>query len=347
MDSLARSFSKHLTAEQQQLVSPAYLAKLRGIREAAMANQKVLEMIVQGQGGLYGVSGDVIQCDSAITSDSAIKSSNAIQSSSDAVVRIQDTTGPLESLSSTLRQIVRDWAEEGAEEREACYTPILNLLTEHFSGITDNCRVLVPGAGLGRLAFEIARRGFQCQGNEFSHYMLLTSQFILNQTGQDRFIIHPYILPLSNHLSAKDQLRPIVFPDISPISSSSGDFSMIAGDFVEVYGGDPSYDLVGSFDAIVTCFFLDTAKNVIEYIQIFHRLLRGGGVWINLGPLLYHFEGSPVSIELTLEEIVLVAERIGFSKEYSQSISTGYVQNLQSMHKTLYECSLMKFVKNT
>jgi peptidoglycan/LPS O-acetylase OafA/YrhL len=33
--------------------------------------------------------------------------------------------------------------------------------------------VLVPGAGLGRLAFDIACAGFNSQGNEFSYYMLI------------------------------------------------------------------------------------------------------------------------------------------------------------------------------
>ena len=42
-------------------------------------------------------------------------------------------------------------------------------------------QVLVPGAGLGRLAFEIARRGFNCQGNEFSLFMLFASNFVLNK----------------------------------------------------------------------------------------------------------------------------------------------------------------------
>lgn len=41
--------------------------------------------------------------------------------------------------------------------------------------------VLVPGAGLGRLAWEIARLGYTCQGNEWSFFMLFTSNFILNR----------------------------------------------------------------------------------------------------------------------------------------------------------------------
>ena len=41
--------------------------------------------------------------------------------------------------------------------------------------------VLVPGAGLGRLAFEVALLGFKVQGNEFSLHMLITSNFIINK----------------------------------------------------------------------------------------------------------------------------------------------------------------------
>lgn len=41
--------------------------------------------------------------------------------------------------------------------------------------------VLVPGAGLGRLAFELAKHGYCCQGNEWSLFMLFGSNFVLNK----------------------------------------------------------------------------------------------------------------------------------------------------------------------
>ena len=41
--------------------------------------------------------------------------------------------------------------------------------------------VLVPGAGLGRLAYEVAKAGYICQGNEFSLFMLFASHFVLNR----------------------------------------------------------------------------------------------------------------------------------------------------------------------
>lgn len=36
--------------------------------------------------------------------------------------------------------------------------------------------------------------------------------------------------------------------------------------------------LAGLWDAVVTCFFIDTAHNVVEYIEIISRILKDGGV---------------------------------------------------------------------
>lgn len=65
------------------------------------------------------------------------------------------------------------------------------------------------------------------------------------------------------------------------------------------------------WDCIVTCFFIDAAPNVIDYIAAFQRMLKPGGYWINLGPLLYHWQNAAgedderygQSIELTYEEL--------------------------------------------
>ena len=61
---------------------------------------------------------------------------------------------------------------------------------------------------LGRLAFDIARLGFECQGNEFSLFMLFTSNFVLNKCNAvNSFKIHPYIHNFCNNISNKDQLQ--------------------------------------------------------------------------------------------------------------------------------------------
>ncbi|XP_073261367.1 uncharacterized protein [Populus alba] len=188
-----------------------------------------------------------------------------------------------------IRNIVRDWALEvmmrhcfpvsnSQKERDQCYKPILEELNSLFPSRCNKSppTCLVPGAGLGRLALEISCLGFVSQGNEFSYYMMISSSFILNQTqNAGEWIVYPWIHSNCNSLSDSDQLRPVSFPDIHPASAGIAEgFSMCGGDFVEVYS-DPSQ--VGVWDAVVTCFFIDTAHNIVEYIEIISRILKDGG----------------------------------------------------------------------
>lgn len=68
------------------------------------------------------------------------------------------------------------------------------------------------------------------------------------------------------------------------------------------------------WDAICTCFFIDTAHNIIEYIEVIYNILKPGGVWINFGPLLYHYAEmkGELSLELTLDQVLRVVKEIGF-----------------------------------
>ena len=71
-------------------------------------------------------------------------------------------------------------------------------------------------------------------------------------------------------------------------SQQQQQFSMAAGDFVGIYRHPREQ---GKWDGVVSCFFLDAAPNVIEYIQIIHSMLKEDGIFINFGPLLYHWSG--------------------------------------------------------
>ena len=67
----------------------------------------------------------------------------------------------------------------------------------------------------------------------------------------------------------------VPIPDRSPHDMLQGDsvgsLSMVAGDFVEVYR--PPHP-PSSFDAVTTCFFLDTAHNVFEYMDVIWHVLK-------------------------------------------------------------------------
>jgi carnosine N-methyltransferase len=67
------------------------------------------------------------------------------------------------SVSQALKHIVRDWAKEGEYERVSTFPCVLASLKTITSG-DDNMKtpkILVPGAGLGRLGYDIAA-AFPC-----------------------------------------------------------------------------------------------------------------------------------------------------------------------------------------
>lgn len=206
------------------------------------------------------------------------------------------TSNDLEKARSTLRQFYRDWSEEGAIEREACYRPVIKALqTEAMQRSNSTMRVLVPGAGLGRLVFDLCCAGFDTEGNEISYHQLLASSYILNHCPESRaHTLHPWIHSFSNHRNRTNHLRSIQIPDIHPATTLSlvekvGEMSMSASDFLLLYGDETHKE---SFDAVATVFFLDTAPNIIRYLEAIKNCLRQGGLLVNIGPLLWHFENN-------------------------------------------------------
>lgn len=249
---------------------------------------------------------------------------------------------------STLRQLVRDWSKEGQEERNMCYKPILdelNKLYPHPCVNDSRISVLTPGSGLGRLTYEIAKLGFKSQGNEFSYFMLLASDFMLNKADHiEQYPIHPFIHDFTNVLSTSEVFKEIKIPDICPSDElpPDSDLSMVAGEFVEVYSKQ-----ISSWDCIVTCFFMDTANNIIEYIEVIYNALVPGGIWINFGPLLYHYAdmGDAMSIELSWEEFKEVVRRIGFVISKEQFNESVYASDVNPMLKISYNCIFFTAVK--
>lgn len=284
------------------------------------------------------------------------------------------TSSDLDKARSTIRQLYRDWTTEGDAERRACYDPVLRDVELAFGSVPDKSavRILVPGAGLGRLVFETCRKGYTVEGNEISYHQLIASNWVLNHTIQGQtFDLYPFALEFSNVVNREDQLQKVRVPDIHPgsalaaviddSSTHAGErMSMTAADFLVLYGAQPSQD---KFDAVLTVFFIDTAPNLIRYIETIRNCLKIGGIWINLGPLLWHFADrgpsikaepkqtrrkrdlagieEPGSFELTNEEVLLLVEKMGFEVQ-SQELRNdgfGYIQSPDSMLQNAYRNS--------
>ena len=68
-------------------------------------------------------------------------------------------SGDLARVREALRHFVRDWSSEGRPERNVIFDPIIRVLAEVHASRRAGTRVLVPGAGLARLAWEISKLG--------------------------------------------------------------------------------------------------------------------------------------------------------------------------------------------
>jgi carnosine N-methyltransferase len=236
------------------------------------------------------------------------------------------------SVSQALKHFVRDWAAAGANERDAAFPCILETLKGLFPNQgQEELNLLLPGAGLGRLGHEIAKLpgkpkpnpqtitspppiltlpcpppGFRVTNNEWSAFQNLAYRFLEQHPSPHKpntSTLHPFLDSWSHHRSTADMLRAVAFPHV-PVDPRS--VVLVEGDFTTAFSGRDSTD---AYDVVVTHFFIDTARNLASYLDTIERVLKPGGYWVNFGPLLY---GSAPFVQLSLEELVAVAEGMGF-----------------------------------
>mmetsp|Transcript_30840 Transcript_30840/g.71227 ORF Transcript_30840/g.71227 Transcript_30840/m.71227 type:complete len:490 (-) Transcript_30840:15-1484(-) len=327
LDSIEETFRSVVDPLDLALLKPPGIEVIPEMRKCAKINAEFLRMLVRS--------------DEEIPQFWEIPDNHQVQERNSVKVR------------TVLRQFVRDWADEGAEERRSQYGCLLQALQKYIPkhGSKQKPRVLAPGSGLARLPFECARLGYAAQGNEFSYHMLQGSKWVLNETTDARsHTIFPFVLNLENRKNSRDHVRGVRIPDVCPsailcppgVETTPEDFSMCAGEFVDVY-----CEQFAAWDAVLTCFFLDTAKNIFLYIRVIADIIRPGGLWANVGPLLYHFAEQPdsVSIELSWEEIKpAIAKYFVFHEE---DLKYGlYTTNSEGLYRTRYKCIFFAAIRN-
>lgn len=120
-------------------------------------------------------------------------------------------------------------------------------------------------------------------------------------------------------------------------SSAMNQLTFRYGDFMDCYGNDPTV-ISHKFDAIVTCFFIDTLPIPIsETIEILRNNIRRstsvGGKWINVGPLQYH-TGS--TIPYSYQDIITIAKGFGFHVIKESVVEETYCGEEEAMMKPEY-----------
>ncbi|VEU43389.1 unnamed protein product [Pseudo-nitzschia multistriata] len=343
--------------------APECTKRFKDYRDATIRNQFCLDCILKHAGQPHSQQRESLDVDAA---------------------KRYVTDDQISKVSSVLKSLSRDWSEDGRVERDMAYSPIKALIHKYLpleslsSDFRWIPRIVVPGAGVGRLAFDLAAMGYSVQGNEFSLYMLLASDFILNNGGnfcnpERPLHISPWLQESRNVHKSTDPLRTIQIPDVDPVailmppiqdeeateSKQVPEFSMAGGDFVSIYNHDQE---AGQWDCVASCFFLDATPNIVETLQVIYKMLKPGGILVNLGPLLYHWCGPPMrpgdnslqdcrrrysllddryftSIDLSYDDVKVILEKVGFEiLEEKTGIQCYYTADQRSMMKTEYQC---------
>lgn len=229
-------FSKMSFHHRQLASDVGYLERLNALESKVLVNEKVLSAMSKFAKEFYNIRASELRL---------AKPTSNIQ-----IVEL-------------LHHFVRDWSPDLVEQRSELFRPILQALDTEFpiddnslhsisSNTTANSanfssstllnqtsnnyspglssqssrsckRVLVPGSGLARIAFEISCMGFQTEAFEYSNLMDIAANFMFNfQTSleSEHFEICPYIHDFSHQVRGVDQVRSVTIPDSVSISES-------------------------------------------------------------------------------------------------------------------------------
>ncbi|KXG51579.1 uncharacterized protein PGRI_089720 [Penicillium griseofulvum] len=327
-----RNLYKNVPKQQRKLLESTvhYTRKLNTAEHLFETNSEITRSIVDYGLSFYNISQSEL--------DEFIQESETQQRSVDRT-----------SVSQGMKHFVRDWADEGDEERQQSFGCILKSLAQTPRAKDKPLRVLLPGSGLGRLAHEVDNLGgFDVTMNEWSTYMNLAYRYVSSLSAPNSVPFHPYIDWWSHHVTTDDLQRSITFPN-QVIRPSS--VLLIEGDFTTVFT-----EHTGQYDIIVTLFFIDTARNLVSYLETIHRLLRPGGRWVNLGPLLY---GTAPFVQLSLDEIVALSVTMGFEFQETdpaignltlpdlkvRGLEVAYGRNERGLNKNAYQAQYWEAVK--
>lgn len=184
--------------------------------------------------------------------------------------------------------------------------------------------------------------GFDTTANELSYFMILALRFLLSPSTTstpNEHTVRPFCHWFSHQRSRDSSFRPVHFPDVTPRLRTN--FRLAEADFLSLK--PPSGISPPEYHFIATLFFIDTSLNVVQTIEHIYSLLRPGGIWVNLGPLLWS-GGAQAKVELSLEEVLSVSEAIGFifdtqdddlSKK-SRTVNCEYTADQAAMMQWIY-----------
>ncbi len=202
-------------------------------------------------------------------------------------------------LTHYLDLVYRDWAWETDERGEVA---LGRAELEAVAGPASLGRLLILGAGAGRLAYDLHRAGRATETFALDVDVLLFAAARLLISGERLFLTEAPAE--ANDLETLAVRHALVAPGGA---LTDGTFHLLLAN-----GLEPPF-ANGTFDTILTPWFIDVASGDLRGLAAtLHRLLAPGGRWLNLGPLVYTHR-VPFEHRFTAQEVVQVAQGAGFT----------------------------------
>jgi SAM-dependent methyltransferase/uncharacterized protein YbaR (Trm112 family) len=210
-----------------------------------------------------------------------------------------------------LHYLYRDWgwpAEADGENERAL------ALLESVAGERPRGRTLVLGAGGCRLAYDLHRRQPEAETVVIDLDPLL-------------FAVAHSVVRGGSVVVREANLEVGELGQISRewvLTARDGPLADDRFHFMLADGLEPPFR-PASFDTVVTPWFIDEGPgDVRDFVSTVHRLLKPGGRWLNLGPLLYD-AAVPIALRFAREELFDLAARAGFRVDEWRTDSVPYL----------------------
>jgi len=317
---LLRDISQLDNCNNSLLLSEKYRSKSNITKQCFDTNYQLVQRLLLGPSTVDSTS-DLLQNIQFATSTSD-NSQDLMLGNGGVTNTKQKEIDGYDTAQQVIHHTSRDWTSGSKSCREATNGWIVNALVENISTTISSSsstidrrelRVLVPGAGLGRLAYDIATStklhdygvDVHVEANDSSVTMAYATQSVLEiisssqqqQQKKQQYVIYPFISdPTRNEVDSKKRFEYEMFPDNDALDSYQRYYYGSSSDNNNNTNEDTantntllpnlSYtvgDFVSTYsqhikqsqyDIITTSFFLDTATNIYEYIMIMKHLLK-------------------------------------------------------------------------
>jgi hypothetical protein len=109
---------------------------------------------------------------------------------------------------------------------------------------------------------------------ELDYSAILAYRYIINCTQVPfEHMLYPFATQWAHQPNSAMRFQPVRIPDVIP----SKKVKLIEGNFLTQFTEEAVYDVV------VTLFFIDMSPNVIDFLEKISKILKPGGLWVNLG----------------------------------------------------------------